>query len=76
MTDLEFVHVSFIQDEYIDFYFKAKAWQGTEDLVEKEKADGLAWLNLEADSSKIIPTVVDALRKIQQGEKYSQRQDK
>jgi ADP-ribose pyrophosphatase YjhB (NUDIX family) len=43
-SDLEFVHVDYIRDEYVNFYFKAKKWEGEPMVGEPHLASEGIWI--------------------------------
>ncbi len=45
VDDLEFVHVDYIRDEYVNFYFKAKKWEGEPVVGEPHMASEGVWID-------------------------------
>ncbi len=71
--DLQFAHVAYEKDKYIDFYFKLKTDSETIKLCEPDKADALIWLaEKEFDSDLIIPKIRQALKNIVKDCSFSQ----
>ena len=73
--DLEFVHVAHRDrtpdnNEYIDFYFKTKRWQGK--LKKGPSCDQLAWFSPNNLPKNVIPVVRNILKSIQSGSYYSE----
>jgi len=73
-ADLQFVHVMHQRDkqEYIDFYFAAKAWEGEPVNCEPEKCDDLRWVPLNELPQNVIPNVKQALAAYAAGDGYSE----
>lgn len=74
-NELQLVHVvhrNGDDHERIDFFFRAKSWQGEPVIGEPDKCDQFIW----RDESKLPDNVVDyikfALGKIREGEVYSE----
>ena len=73
-ADLQFVHVMHQRDkqEYIDFYFAAKTWEGEPANCEPEKCDDLRWAPLNELPENVIPNVKQALAAYAAGDGYSE----
>jgi len=73
-ADLQFVHVMHQRDkqEYIDFYFAAKTWEGEPANCEPEKCDDLRWVPLNELPENVIPNVKQALAAYAAGDGYSE----
>ena len=70
--DLDFVHVLFQQDSYIDFYFKARVWSGEPINGEPDKCSDLRWATLDELGELVVPKVAHALLAIERGVLYSE----
>jgi ADP-ribose pyrophosphatase YjhB (NUDIX family) len=44
--DLEFLHVQYVHDVYVNFFFKAERWNGEPHIGEPELASECAWFSL------------------------------
>jgi len=57
-------------DERIDFFFTARAWQGTPRVVEAGKCAGIAWFPLDELPSPMVPHEAHALAHLGGTERY------
>ncbi len=71
--DLEFVHVMFQEDVYSNFYFRARKWKGEPCNKEPEKCEEIRWASISELGDLVAPKVADALRDIENGILYSER---
>jgi 8-oxo-dGTP diphosphatase len=76
-ADLRFVHVMHRkeaegQDERIDLFFAATAWQGDPVIGEPEKCDELRWVDRDALPPNVVPYVRAALQHVAAGQPYSE----
>lgn len=74
-TDLEVVHVMHRKcpnEERIDFFLKAKKWQGTVKNMESHKCDDLRFFPLNNLPNNTIPYIKQAISKIQTKKFYSE----
>ena len=53
--DLEFVHVDYLRDEYVNFYFKAKQWTGEPGLGEPHLASEALWIDKDSLPEDVTP---------------------
>ena len=58
--DLEFVHVDYIRDEYVNFYFSAKKWTGEPTIGEPQLASEALWI----DKGSLPDDVTPQLRRL------------
>jgi 8-oxo-dGTP pyrophosphatase MutT (NUDIX family) len=70
--DLEFVHVDYITDEYVNFYFKATKWEGEPHLGEPHLTSEFVWLDSKLVEDDMVPQVKNLLEKVQNGESFSE----
>lgn len=55
------IHRKSIDDEYVDFFFAIKIWEGTPMICEVDKCDDLAWYPLDNLPENILPHVKEAI---------------
>lgn len=70
--DLEFVHVDYITDEYVNFYFKATKWEGEPHLGEPHLTSEFVWLDSGSETDDMVPQVKNLLKKIRDGKSFSE----
>ncbi|MBY0537911.1 NUDIX domain-containing protein [Patescibacteria group bacterium] len=70
--DLEFLHVDFIRDEYVNFYFKATKWEGEPGVGEPEMASEGIWCDLANLPDDIVPPIQNLFVQIKQGKAFSE----
>lgn len=72
--DLSVVHtVHHVDDkEFVDFYLKAKKWEGIPSNAEPEKADEMGWFSLDNLPDNLLPNVRDVLHRYVKGETFSE----
>ena len=51
--------------EYIDFFFAAKKWQGEPRIMEPDKCDEMSWYPLDELPNEILPYIVEAINNYQ-----------
>lgn len=74
---LEFVHVAHRRaeegdHERVDFYFRAKAWQGEPANKEPHKCDELHWASYDNLPETMVPSVREVLFLVRNGQYYSE----
>lgn len=76
--DLKLVHTSHrlnrnqADQERLDLFFEARAWQGEVRNVEPEKCADLSWFPLAALPDNMLPLVGNVLRDVTNGVSYSE----
>ena len=58
--------------EYIDFFFIAKHWKGTPEIMEPNKCDALEWFSLNNLPDNILPHIKEALHNYQTKTPFSE----
>ena len=72
--DLKIIHVMHRRgddQERIDFFMRAKNWQGEPAILEPDKCDDLAWFELNGLPDNMVPYVKFALENIRDNNFYS-----
>lgn len=72
IEDLEFVHVDFLRDEYTNFYFKAKKWNGEPRLGEPELASEALWVDKAAIPEDVTPQLKRMFKQIETRNYFSE----
>lgn len=72
IEDLEFVHVDFLRDEYTNFYFRAKKWNGEPQLGEPELASEVLWIDKTTIPEDVTPQLKRMFRQIAAGSYFSE----
>ena len=70
--DLEFVHVDFIRDEYVNFYFRAKQWVGEPGLGEPHLASEALWIDKDRLPHDITPQLKQLFVHLEAGSHFSE----
>ncbi len=70
--NLEFIHVDFIRDEYVNFYFKASIWTGEPCVGEPEMASEGVWCDLNNLPDDIVPPIKNLFLQLQNGKAFSE----
>jgi 8-oxo-dGTP diphosphatase len=71
--DLEFIHVDYILDEYVNFYFRANKFTGEPFLCEPHAASEAIWINKNMLPEDIVPQVKNLLIQLQTKNYFSER---
>ena len=71
-TDLQFIHVDYLKDEYVNFYFLAQQFSGEPIVAEPEMASEGIWLNKENLPSDIVPPLKNLFIQMQNGHYFSE----
>ena len=77
--DLRVVHVEQRKSsdrEYVDFYLTAEKWIGNPENKEPDKCDDLRWFELDKLPKNIISYIPIVIKKVQNGEIYSEYSEK
>ena len=69
--DLEFMHVQYVYDVYVNFYFKAERWEGEPYVAEPELASECSWAALDALPEDLIYHIKAMLLESVQGNYFS-----
>lgn len=75
LDDLEIVHVMHRKvpyEERIDFFIRARKWEGEPQILEQNKCDDLQWFELNNLPQNIIPYVKEAICTIKNRKFYSE----
>lgn len=70
--DLEFVHVDYIRDEYINFYFRAKKWTGEPGLGEPHLASEALWIDKHHLPDDVTPQLKQLFQHMAAGSYFSE----
>jgi 8-oxo-dGTP diphosphatase len=70
--DLEFVHVDYIRDEYVNFYFKAQKWEGEPELGEPHLASEAVWIDKNNLPEDVTPQLKRLFQQIDQSSFFSE----
>ncbi len=71
-NDLELVHVDYIRDEYVNFYFRAKKWAGEPQLGEPHQASEAVWVDLSAIPEDVTPQLKRLFQQLREGVLFSE----
>jgi mutator protein MutT len=55
INDLDFIHVDYIKDEYVNFYFKAVKWNGEPVALEQDKSSEGVWFSIDDLPDDMVP---------------------
>lgn len=55
------VHRKSVIDEYVDFFFVTRTWEGTPEIGEPDKCDDLSWFPLNDLPTNLLPHVKTAI---------------
>ena len=69
--NLEFMHVQYVQDVYINFFFKTEQWEGEPHVAEPELASECSWAPLDALPDDLIYHIKAMLLQSTQGNYFS-----
>jgi len=72
IEDLDFIHVDYIKDEYVNFYFKAKKWIGEPKLGEPHLASEALWFDKNQLPEDITPQLKRLFQQITLGSFFSE----
>lgn len=78
-ADLELIHIMnrrISDNERVDFFFKAKKWQGEPKIMESDKCDDLSWFEFNNLPKNIIPYIKQAIDSFLNNIIYSEREGK
>jgi len=78
-ADLEMIHIMnrrISDNERVDFFFKAKKWQGEPKIMESDKCDDLSWFEFNNLPKNIIPYIKQAIDSFLNNIIYSEREGK
>ena len=73
-NELELAHIMHrnSKEERLDFFFVAKAWEGTPAIMEPDKCDELKWFPLNKLPDNMVPYVRKAVEHYSNGQIYSE----
>ncbi len=69
--DLAFLHVDYIRDEYVNFYFRARRWDGEPHIGEPHLASEGLWLSPENLPEDVLPQLRHLFACVQKGVFFS-----
>lgn len=78
LSDLKVVHVMHrkaenkTESDRIDFFIKAKKWNGKIKIMEKEKCDDMSWFPLDKLPKNIIPYIKKSIEQFSSNSYYSE----
>jgi len=72
IEDLEFVHVDYIRDEYVNFYFKARKWAGEPSLGEPHLASEAIWIDKNNLPDDVTPQLKQLFQQMQTNSRFSE----
>ncbi len=72
IEDLEFLHVDYIRDEYVNFYFRARKWTGEPRLGEPHLASEALWIDKHCLPEDVTPQLKRLFQQINQGSFFSE----
>lgn len=55
------IHRYYPDQEYIDFFFVAKKWNGEPKIMEPDKCDDISWFDLNDLPDNLLPYVKEAI---------------
>ncbi len=73
--DVEFVYFDYVQDKYVNIFFRINAWEGTPKIMEHDKCDELKWIDLNDLPDNLVGRGKQILEDIQKGVKYAEYDD-
>jgi 8-oxo-dGTP diphosphatase len=76
IDDLEFVHVDYIRDEYVNFYFRAKNWTGEPGLGEPHLASEALWIDKNNLPEDVTPQLKRVFKQLQENAFFSETERK
>lgn len=69
--DLEFMHVHYVHDTYVNLYFKAEKWEGEPSVAEPELASECLWVPVDDLPHDVIYHIKAMLRETTQNNYFS-----
>ena len=69
--DLEFLHVDYIRDECVNFYFRTHVWSGTPHLAEPHASSEVLWVAKENVPKDVIPQLHNLFSQVEKGSYFS-----
>ena len=70
--DLEFIHVDYILDEYVNFYFRATKWTGEPYVAEPAMASEGIWCDKNNLPNDIVPPLKNLFTQLSHGNNFSE----
>lgn len=70
--DLEFMHVHYVGDVYVNFYFKTTVWEGEPYLAEPELCSEVMWVPLNSIPEDTIFHLKHMLKESKEGKYFSE----
>ncbi len=70
--DLEFVHVDYLIDEYVNFYFRAKKWIGEPAVGEPHLASECVWVHKGHLPDDVTPQLKNLFAELERGSYFSE----
>ncbi|MFT5037423.1 MAG: 8-oxo-dGTP diphosphatase [Candidatus Azotimanducaceae bacterium] len=72
IADLSLIHVDYLLDEYVNFYFKAEKWQGEPKIGEPHLASECVWVSPDEIPNDCVPQVKNLFKKTHQNINFSE----
>jgi len=69
---LKLIHVDYLRDEYINFYFKAREWKGEPALGEPDLASEAMWISKNNLPDDMIPQLHNFFKELELGNIFSE----
>jgi len=69
--DLQFMHVQYVHDVYVNFYFKTEQWEGEPCVAEPELASECMWVRVDDLPSDLIYHIKAMLSETIEGNYFS-----
>jgi len=61
------IHRYYPDQEYVDFFFVAKKWNGEPKIMETDKCDDMSWFDLDDLPENILPYIKEAVLNYKKG---------
>ena len=61
------IHRYYPNQEYVDFFFVAKKWEGEPKIMEADKCDDMSWFDLNKLPENLLPYIKEAVENYKKG---------
>ncbi len=61
------IHRYYPNQEYVDFFFVAKKWEGEPEIKETDKCDDMSWFDLDNLPENLLPYIKEAIENYKRG---------
>lgn len=61
------IHRYYPDQEYVDFFFVAKKWEGEPKIIETDKCDDMSWFDLNELPKNLLPYINEAVENYKRG---------